>query len=272
MKHTYQLTGMTCSGCEAAVKSKIRSLPEVTEVEVSKDEQSAIITMDKHVSLETLQAALGGLESKYQIAPEGHLTAENHQHQTKKETFKPDYSPGTYYCPMHCEGEKVYDKPGSCPVCGMNLEKQPSLQPKALQYTCPMHPEVVKDAPGACPICGMDLVPMEPAADEENNNYNQLRKKFIIAVAFTIPVFLIAMIDMLPNNPLMHILPMTAWNWVQFILTIPVVIVTWMFFERAWTSLATRKLNMFTLIGLGTGVALLFSIVAILFPNIFPEQ
>ncbi len=270
MKHTYQVTGMTCSGCEASVKSKLLLIPEVTDAEVSKDNQTAIVTMNNHVSAETLQNALGGPESRYQIAPQGqhhkkHSTTAHHNHQ-------PDHSPGTYYCPMHCEGDKEYDKPGSCPVCGMNLEKLPTLQPKAVKYTCPMHPDVIKDAPGDCPICGMDLVPTEPIEEEEDNAYRQLRKKFIIAVAFTIPVFVIAMIDMLPNNPLMEILPMSTWNWIQLVLTLPVVVVTWMFFERAWVSVVTRKLNMFTLIGLGTGVAILFSIVALLFPDVFPAQ
>ena len=64
---------------------------------------------------------------------------------------------GVYYCPMHCEGDKVYDKPGDCPVCGMDLVKQPELVQKA-QYTCPMHPEVISDTPGSCPKCGMDLI------------------------------------------------------------------------------------------------------------------
>src|SRR5690606_16966261 len=65
---------------------------------------------------------------------------------------------GKYYCPMHCEGEKLYDKPGNCPVCGMNLEKVPGLNLTPSKYTCPMHPEIIQDGPGSCPICGMDLV------------------------------------------------------------------------------------------------------------------
>jgi Cu2+-exporting ATPase len=278
MKHTYQLTGMTCSGCEAFVKSKLLAVPEVTEADVSKDKGLAVVTMVKHVSLEALQNALGGSESKYQIQPEGHLqetaasVGGHHQHHTANPATIGDNSSGKFYCPMHCEGDKVYDKPGSCPVCGMNLEKLPTLQPKATKYTCPMHPEIIKDSAGACPICGMDLIPMEPLAEEDDNTYRQLRKKFIIAVAFTIPVFVIAMVDMLPNNPLMQILPMSSWSWIQLVLTAPVVVATWMFFQRAWTSVITRNLNMFTLIGLGTGVAIIFSVIALLFPDIFPAQ
>src|SRR5690606_28476507 len=97
MKHTYQVTGMTCSGCEASVKSKLLLLPEVTDAEVSKENQTAVITMDKHVSVETLQNALGGPESRYQIAPEGH---HHKKDATTHHNHPQDQSPGTYYCPM----------------------------------------------------------------------------------------------------------------------------------------------------------------------------
>lgn len=177
-----------------------------------------------------------------------------------------------YYCPMHCEGDKVYDKPGNCPVCGMNLEKVPAA-PKKIQYTCPMHSEIIKDAPGSCPICGMDLVPMQPIEDDENKTYNDLLKKFKVAVLFTLPVLVIAMSDMIPDNPLLKIMQQQIWNWIQFVLSIPVVFyATWMFFKRAWTSIVTWNLNMFTLIGIGSGVAFIFSVIAMLFPDLFPAQ
>ena len=178
-----------------------------------------------------------------------------------------------YYCPMHCEGDKLYNKPGNCPVCGMNLEKLPEVSAKKVQYTCPMHPEIIRDAPGSCPICGMDLVPKEPALDEENKTYKELLKKFKVAVLFTIPVLIIAMSDMLSNNPLIKIMSQEKWNWIQFALSIPVVFYAgWMFFQRAWKSIITWNLNMFTLIGIGTGVAFVFSVIAMLFPYIFPVQ
>ena len=136
-----------------------------------------------------------------------------------------------------------------------------------------MHPEVIKDEFGACPICGMDLVPLEADASEEDKTYKTLLKKFWIAVAFTVPVFLIAMSDMLNNNLLYFILEQKQWNWIQFVLSIPVVFyATWMFFKRAWTSLKTMRLNMFTLIGIGSGIAWLFSVFAILFPEVFPQD
>jgi Cu2+-exporting ATPase len=175
-----------------------------------------------------------------------------------------------YYCPMHCEGDKMYDKPGDCPICGMDLMKAPGMQ-SVSQYTCPMHSEIVSDKPGDCPICGMDLVPLNP--QEEDTAYKDLLKKFKMAVGFTVPVFLIAMIEMVPDNPLSTVLPPKVSGWVQLALSLPVVFyATWMFFQRAWTSIKTQRLNMFTLIGIGTGAAFLFSIVALVFPNIFPHE
>jgi Cu2+-exporting ATPase len=155
----------------------------------------------------------------------------------------------------------------------MNLEKLPEVSAKKVQYTCPMHPEIIRNAPGSCPICGMDLVPKEPALDEENKTYKELLKKFKVAVLFTIPVLIIAMSDMLSNNPLIKIMSQEKWNWIQFALSIPVVFYAgWMFFQRAWKSIITWNLNMFTLIGIGTGVAFVFSVIAMLFPYIFPAQ
>ena len=180
---------------------------------------------------------------------------------------------GKYYCPMHCEGDKVYDKAGDCPVCGMDLVKAPDLTAVKTKYTCPMHPQIVQDGPGSCPICGMDLVPMEPTDSEENKTYNDLVRKMKIALLFTVPIFIIAMSDMIPNNPLMQIMDMKNWNWVQLVLSIPVVFyATWMFFIRAWKSLVTWNLNMFTLIGIGSGVAFLFSVFALFFPDVFPAE
>ncbi len=187
---------------------------------------------------------------------------------------------GEYYCPMHCEGDKTYEKPSDCPVCGMHLVKAPSAPSRSTsaggdvrQYTCPMHPQIIRDAPGSCPICGMDLVPMQPAEDEEDTTYKALLKKFIVAVFFTLPILIIAMSDMLPGNPLYKVFNQHVWNWIQFALSLPVIFyATWMFFQRAWKSIITWNLNMFTLIGIGTGVAFLFSIVALLFPDVFPQQ
>lgn len=271
---------MTCSGCEAKVKNELSNVENVTEAEVSKENKRAIITMTKHVELDVLQNALGGKDSKYQISlpdSQSQITPKTNCCSTDKKEHKSHEhkhisQPGKYYCPMHCEGDKVYDKAGDCPVCGMDLVKEPT-QNVAVQYTCPMHPEIIQDKPGSCPICGMNLVPMEPTDSEEDKTYQKLWHKMKIAMLFSIPVFIISMSEMIPNNPLFKLMDLEKWNWVQFLLTIPVVFYAcWMFFVRAWKSIVNWNLNMFTLIGIGTGVAFIFSIVAMLFPNVFPDQ
>jgi Cu2+-exporting ATPase len=136
-----------------------------------------------------------------------------------------------------------------------------------------MHPEINENKPGACPKCGMDLVPKKADESAELKTYKKLLKKFWIASAFTLPIFLIAMSEMIPDNPLYKKMSPSYWNWIQFSLSIPVVFyATWMFFQRAYSSILRRSLNMFTLIGIGAGIAWLFSFTALLFPDIFPIQ
>lgn len=161
-------------------------------------------------------------------------------------------------CCHHEHGEK--SKAAPQPSAGANVI-----------YTCPMHPEVRQEGPGNCPICGMALEPETITGDEgENPELADMRKRFWVALVLTLPVFILEMgghfID------LHHYINATASNWVQLILATPVVL--WAgkpFFERGWQSLKTRNLNMFTLIAMGTGVAWLYSIVATLAPDIFPE-
>jgi len=275
MTHKYKVEGMTCSVCVANVKASLSKVEHITHVEVSKEDKQAIISMTEHVELNVLQEALGGKDSNYQISlPDTKTEHKSSCCSTHKEEDKQKHTQheGKYYCPMHCEGDKVYDKPGDCPVCGMDLIKQPSSIQKT-QYTCPMHPEVITDEPGSCPICGMDLVPMEPNDSEEDNTYKRLLHKMKIALLFSIPIFIISMSEMIHNNPLYKIMELSKWNWIQFGLTIPVVFYAcWMFFERAWKSIINWNLNMFTLIGIGTGVAFLFSVFGMLFPTIFPNE
>lgn len=175
---------------------------------------------------------------------------------------------------MHCEGDKTYEQAGDCPVCGMDLVEVPSATKIPQKYTCPMHPEIIEDELGSCPICGMDLVPLEGGVEEEDPTYKKLLRKFWIATIFTIPIFFIAMSEeIFSENPLLDLMRWESWNWVQFVLSIPVVFyATWMFFERAYKSIRTWNLNMFTLIGVGSGVAWLFSVGAVLFPDILPGQ
>ena len=270
MKHMYHIHGMTCNGCRSHVTETLSRVNGVTSASVDLEKAEATIEMEKHIPLEKFQEALKNDGGRYTIHKQG-----EHHHSSEKKVEKPKaHGNGTFYCPMHCEGDKTYDKPGDCPVCGMDLvEEQKVASNSATQYTCPMHPEIVRDEPGSCPICGMDLVPMQPDLSAEEKTYKKLLKKFWIAVAFTLPIFLIAMSEMIPNNPLYDVMGQKSWNWIQFALSIPVVFyATWMFFERAYRSIKTWNLNMFTLIGIGAGVAWLFSVFGMLLPDFFPAQ
>lgn len=280
MKHDYKITGMTCVGCQTSVEDALSSLSAVKQVTVDLDKSLATIEMTSHIPLQTLQDTLtrAGLHYTITANEEGHAQEQQHQptqHSHSQQSSQPlDQAAGNgvYYCPMQCEGDKTYTEPGNCPVCGMDLLEQPSLEVSISQYTCPMHPEIIRDQPGSCPICGMDLVPMEPTDSNEQKTYQNLLRKMKIATLFTIPVFLIAMADLIPGKPLLNLMSQQSWNWVMFILTIPVVYVCWMFFERAYKSILTMNLNMFTLVGIGTGVAFLFSVFGMLFPDFFPDE
>ncbi|MBO3116410.1 cadmium-translocating P-type ATPase [Winogradskyella sp. DF17] len=271
MKHTYHIHGMTCNGCRSHVEETLSKVEGVLKATVNLEKAEATIEMESHIPIEKFQEALKKDGDRYSI----HKQGEQHQHSNdKKKEQSKGKGTGTFYCPMHCEGDKTYDAPGDCPVCGMDLVEEQNLSTtSAEQWTCPMHPEIVKDEAGSCPICGMDLVPMEADSSAEEKTYKKLLKKFWIASVFTLPIFLIAMSEMLNNNPLYNIMEQKNWNWIQFALSIPVVFyATWMFFERAYKSIKTWNLNMFTLIGIGAGVAWLFSVFGMLFPDVFPEQ
>jgi len=271
MKHTYHIHGMTCNGCRSHVEETLSKIEGVSKAMVDLEKAEAIIEMESHIPLEKFQEALKKDGNRYSI----HKQGEQHQHSKDKKKEQPKgKGTGTFYCPMHCEDDKTYDEPGDCPVCGMDLVEEQNLSATSKeQWTCPMHPEIVKEEAGSCPICGMDLVPMEADSSAEEKTYKKLLKKFWIATAFTLPIFLMAMSEMLNNNPLYDIMEQKYWNWIQFALSIPVVFyATWMFFERAYKSIKTWNLNMFTLIGIGAGVAWSFSVFGMFFPDVFPSQ
>lgn len=177
-----------------------------------------------------------------------------------------------YTCPMHPEVRQ--DKPGSCPKCGMSVEPVTVSAPKEkLEYTCPMHPEIVRDAAGNCPICGMALEPRVVTGEEENAELSDMRRRFWVSTALTLPLLLLAMSEFIPGDPVRSVLSPRLLTWVSFALASPVVLWGgWPFFVRLWQSLKNRSLNMFTLIGLGVGVAYLYSLVATVFPQIFPSS
>jgi Cu+-exporting ATPase len=178
-----------------------------------------------------------------------------------------------YVCPMDPEVREDY--PGACPKCGMALEPSlPAAPATRLEYTCPMHPQIVRPGPGACPICGMALEPRTVIADEpENPELVSMTRRFWVCVALTIPVLVLGMSDLIPRQPLQHFFTMRSMGWIELALATPVVLWGgWPFFERGWASVVNRNLNMFTLIALGTGTAFLYSVVAVLFPLLFPAS
>lgn len=265
-KYLYAVHGMSCQGCQNHVKEILSKVNGVEKAEVNLEKSQATVYSRNQIDLKQLQNTLQKDGGNYAITEIGDSNPLNKKNKQGTGT-------GVYYCPMHCEGDKTYDKPGDCPVCGMDLVEEVSLKPQTTQYTCPMHPEVIQDKPGSCPKCGMDLVPMEPDLSAEEKKYNALLKKLWGSIAFTLPIFLIAMFGMWENNPMFQFMEQKYWNWVEFALSLPVVFYfTWMFFERAYRSIKTWHLNMFTLIGIGAGVAWLFSVIAIVFPSFLPEQ
>ena len=191
-----------------------------------------------------------------------------------------------YVCPMCPEVRQV--GPGPCPKCGMALEPEsPVLDSTKTEYTCPMHPEIVRPEPGSCPICGMGLEPRTvTVAPEENPELRDMTRRFRVAVMVTAPLLAIAMGSMIwPHAHLggelslalagMHLNATISsiLRWLELLLATPVVLwCGWPFFQRGWTSIVNRSTNMFTLIAMGTGVAYVYSVVATLFPQMFPAS
>jgi heavy metal translocating P-type ATPase len=201
----------------------------------------------------------------------------------KKSLFHGEQVKSTaYQCPMKCEGKKTYDHEGNCPVCGMKLmpaDQNHDHEAHArgtAKYYCPMRCEGNKtySKPGSCPKCGMNLVPEkgEGTSDEEKA-YRKMTRKFWIALALSIPIFIIAMSGVFRFLDLESAAPRKVWDWIQFALAAPVVFYSgWDFFKRGYSSIRRWSPNMWTLISIGTGAAYLFSVAGLLVPDIFPAQ
>ncbi|HUI82888.1 MAG TPA: heavy metal translocating P-type ATPase [Candidatus Binatia bacterium] len=176
---------------------------------------------------------------------------------------------GTYICPM--DPEVRQDRPGACPKCGMALEPELPTAAAKTQWTCPMHPEIVRESPGSCPICGMALEPKTvAAAAEENPELRHMTRRFWTSVLLGIPLVAFAMLRM---SPALRAIGPGAGNWIEFALATPIVLwCGWPFFARAWASVKFRSPNMFTLIGMGVGVAYVYSAIATIAPGIFPPS
>ena len=235
MTHTYYVKGMSCSGCEATVKKHLEAVEGVSQVVANAKEKTAVVDSTEHVPFETLKAALEGTHYTMVASLEEATEAPKPQSPLHGGT-------GIFYCPMRCEGDKTYDHPGHCPVCGMDLVEEVSAQ--SLKQ-----------------------------GNQEDHKRQELRRQFWGAVAFTLPIFIIAMGGMWHDNPMYKLMPLSYWNWVQFALSLPVVFYFgWTYFSRAWVSIKTLRFNMFTLIGIGAAAAWLFSVVALCVPESLPEQ
>ncbi len=187
----------------------------------------------------------------------------------------PTQSEQHYVCPMCPEVRQL--GPGPCPKCGMALDPESPARPATRnEYTCPMHPEIVRRAPGSCPICGMALEPRTVTVAEDNPELRDMTRRFWISLALTAPLMVLAMEVMAVSSSGLGVRPTSsggAWPWIELLLATPVVLwCGWPFFQRGWASIVNRSTNMFTLIAMGTGVAYLFSVVATLFPQIFPAS
>src|ERR1700733_2601114 len=170
---------------------------------------------------------------------------------------------------MNVEPKSSHQEHGSCSKCGNAPEKNPPVA-SAGQYTCPMHPQVVSDKPGSCPICGMALEAVAPGVTQDDHReLDDLTLRFWIGALLTLPVFLLAMGEMVPGlNQIVFIVGEHLSLWIQFALSTPVVLwAGWPFLEKAWRSVITRTPNMFTLISLGTSAAYLFSVVHLFFAH-----
>ncbi len=153
-------------------------------------------------------------------------------------------------------------------------EKQATPHDSKALYTCPMHPEIQQVGPGSCPKCGMALEPMEPSLEDgPNPELVDFSKRFKISAVFSIPLLLATMSEMIPGYEAYRVLPAGLYNWLQFLLSTPVVLwAGYPLLHRGYESFRSKNLNMFSLIALGTLVAYFYSVVATVFPNIFPES
>lgn len=338
---------MTCSGCQKKISEKLNSLDHIS-AKVNLENSSVEITSDKDINLNDLNKALSEVgnykledpnkpENTF-VKPQDRVSPSSvyycpmecegdkvyfqqgkrcpdcnmylvpiEEKLAKDPNHKPTYSStnlpesfkdniGNYYCPMFCEGDKTYDEKTDCPVCHMHLEEitedlvknstshshqhhnhQHHETPKvtddmAGRYYCPMFCEGDKtyDSNVGCPVCGMDLVKYPEKGEEETDDtYLILKRKFIISLAFTIPVFILSMGGMLIDFPFSHNIQAIF----ELILTLPVLFYSgWFLMKRGWVSFKTWNLNMFSLIALGVAAAFIFSIIALAFPDLLPHE
>jgi len=190
-----------------------------------------------------------------------------------------EYGSRTYYfcsasCAARFRGDPRAFVPGEASAPSAQRGPDTPATSAAVEYICPMHPEIVRPTPGTCPICGMALEPRTATLeDEENPELADMRRRFRIGLVLTIPVFALAMADVIPGRPLHGMLSPLVQAWAEMLLSAPVVLwAGWPFFQRMWASFVNRSPNMFTLIGVGTGTAFGYSVVATLLPDLIPQS
>ncbi len=188
-----------------------------------------------------------------------------------KTPYKTSYKDHTYYfCSQKCQ-QKFEKSPAH--FLAKEKPEDPQTLPQDIIYTCPMHPEVEQIGPGSCPICGMALEPKDGVVNEDQSELIDMTRRFWVCALLSFPVLLLVMLDHIPGLFLEFYIPAKAILWIEFVLATPVMV--WgaaPFFQRAWQSIVTWNLNMFTLVALGTGVAYVYSIIATLWPEIFPKE
>jgi Cu+-exporting ATPase len=196
----------------------------------------------------------------------------------EKASFSTSVEKNTYYfCSAHCRD--TFNQNPSKFILQVTDKKEKQHVPlqgtvKSVEYICPMHPEIIRKEPGTCPLCGMSLEKRIALGEvEENSELTDMRKRFWVSLILTVPVFLIAMSDLIPGQPLQKAASDRVFQLTQLLLSTPVVLWGgWPFFQRGWASILSRHLNMFTLIGLGTGAAYFYSLIATVIPGIFPSS
>lgn len=271
---------MSCEGCQKKISSALNNVKGI-KADVNLAGNFVEISSEKEIDLEKLNTELKNAGNYVLEDPE---KPKNTEFIPPQERVSPS---SVYYCPMECEGNKVYFVQGKrCPVCNMYCvpieEKQSAFgnQPSAESrkpsaesgYYCPMFCEGDKTYPEnvGCPVCGMDLVKITGNDDEsEDDTYKNLKKKFWISAAFTLPIFILSMGGMFFKFPFSQKIS----GILQLIFTLPVVFFTgWFLFKRAWISFKSWNLNMFSLIGLGASAAFIYSIFALTFPSLIPHE
>ncbi|QKC87159.1 heavy metal translocating P-type ATPase [Mesorhizobium sp. NZP2234] len=215
-----------------------------------------------------------GCRTKFQAEPEKYMTATDpvcgmRVDRSAAKHFVRHEGQGFYFCSAGCKA-----KFEAAPQTYLGDRPAPVPAPKGTQYTCPMHPEIVRDKPGSCPICGMALEPMGvPTGDEgPNPELVDFTRRFWVSAALSIPLLIVAMAPMVGLS-FENIVSDRTKTWLELVLASPVVLwAAFPFFHRGWESILNRSPNMWTLISLGVGAAYLYSVVATLFPDIFPHQ